>query len=124
MNTTKHSREITLERIEQTLIQKLSAAVREALRKGFKVPLERKVPITAPRPGTKCRAIWDFLDQAALSGTPVTLALVTTFAQDNGFNVNNARAEFYRWKAFASGHNSQANDRRTYQRRSAELISA
>lgn len=54
--------------------------------------------VTEPGPG-KCREVWDALD-AVPDGDATTLQGVLSMADQHGWNLNNARIEFYRWRQF------------------------
>lgn len=95
--------------LEKMVLERLNnvlpAAVHDAVHACLPIKqASRAAPVVMhqPKAGGKCRAVWDELDQVLTTGSEVSLQLATELAQRNGWNVNNARAEFYRWKAFRS----------------------
>lgn len=72
---------------------------------GIKIEKDRPTQngVTRPSAGGKCRAVWDALDELLAEleeGEHVTAKMVKDLAADEGWNVNNASIEFYRWRKF------------------------
>lgn len=64
---------------------------------------DRKVRngVKEPKPGGKCRGVWDELDRELREGHAVpSLPDFMKAAEQKGINPNNARIEFYNWKRF------------------------
>jgi hypothetical protein len=57
--------------------------------------------ITRPKAGGMCAAVWDELDRVRAGSNNVpTLGDVRKMAKRKHWNANNARIEYYRWRAF------------------------
>jgi len=52
-----------------------------------------------PGEGTKCRAVWDSMDDFATKFVP-TAQTARKMAEAEGWNVNNTVIEFYQWRKF------------------------
>ena len=64
--------------------------------------------IARPATGGRCAAVWDQLDKVraqAKGGVP-SLGDVRKLAKKHHWNENNARIEYYRWRAFNGIHRS------------------
>lgn len=82
----------------------MEPAVREAMQEVLHGGRRTQNNIQEPGPG-KCRDVWDMLDGME-NPSGVTLAAAVEMGVDRGFNPNNTRVEFYRWRAF-NGYNLQ-----------------
>jgi hypothetical protein len=73
---------------------------------GLKIEKDRVLRngIKQPSAGGACRAVWDACSamQLAAGETPITVKQVKEHAATQGWNVNNATIEFYRWKKWAA----------------------
>ena len=64
--------------------------------------------IRQPGEGTKCRAVWDAMDELAASShgknwggaKGLTVGTARVIAEENGWNINNTVIEFYQWRKF------------------------
>lgn len=82
----------------QTLTKLLPDVVHQAVYEGLTT---LKAPtIKQPKEGGVCRAVWDELDRIAATGVTPTVAVAKDYARQTDLNVNNAKTEFYRWKAY------------------------
>lgn len=55
--------------------------------------------ITRPSKSGKCEVVWDACDtMRAASGMVPTVADIKKYASEQGWNVNNASIEYYRWR--------------------------
>lgn len=70
----------------------------------------RKDTLEKPREGGRCAAVWDELDKLAdkFGDTP-TLQRIQAVAERKGWNENNTRIEYYRWRRAhgVTGHNPE-----------------
>ncbi len=73
---------------------------------GLKIEKDRVMRngIKQPSIGGACRAVWDACStmQEAAGETPITVKQVKEHAASQGWNVNNATIEFYRWKKWVA----------------------
>jgi len=92
----------TEKRLERAVMDRLKhvmePAVRSALMEVLHGGRRTQNGVQEPAPG-KCRDVWDALDEFA-NPVQVSLADALAVAMDKGFNPNNARIEFYRWRTF------------------------
>lgn len=92
----------TEKRLERAVMERLrhvmEPAVRSALMEVLHGGRRTQNGVQEPAPG-KCRDVWDTLDEFE-APAQVTLADALACAMDKGFNPNNARIEFYRWRTF------------------------
>lgn len=93
-------------RLEVAILDRLrhlmEPAVRETMMEVLHGGRRTQNNIQEPGPG-KCRDVWDMLD--AMDNAPaVTLSAAVLLGLEKGFNPNNTRVEFYRWRAF-NGYN-------------------
>lgn len=97
----------TEKRLERAIMNRLrhvmEPAVRETMMEVLHGGRRTQNNVQEPAPDGKCREVWDALDEFESPHT-VTLADALALAADKGFNPNNARIEFYRWRAF-NGYN-------------------
>lgn len=79
-----------------------SVTTRREVATGFKIEKHREERNGVKRPsaGGKCRAVWDYLDDAAAKGTTPKLADVKAHAEEQGWNIANASIELYQWRKF------------------------
>lgn len=87
-----------LNRLRHVLTPTIREAITETLHGGRRT----LNGIREPGPG-KCRDVWDMLDGME-NPVSVTLAMAQQAGAEQGFNLNNVRVEFYRWRAF-NGYN-------------------
>ncbi len=92
-------------KIESVVLAKIVNAVHEAVEEVL-APSKTKRRSVAhmaphqPGEGGKCRAVWDALDDLVSKGEATSLPIAIVMAKLNGWNENNTRTEYYRWKAF------------------------
>lgn len=91
-------------------------AVQVAIVHASKVPeapamvLSGRTDISRPKEGGVCAAVWDTLDKMrADEGNVPTLDKVRKVAKRRRWNANNARIEYYRWRAFNGIHGTRPN---------------
>lgn len=80
----------------------MEPAIRDAMQEVLHGGRRTQNNVQEPGPG-KCRDVWDMLD-AMPDPQAVTLSAAVLHGLDKGFNPNNTRVEFYRWRAF-NGYN-------------------
>jgi hypothetical protein len=100
--------------LEAALPGAVNEAVQSAIVEASRVPGEAPAPqapapmklsgrtavATRPKEGGVCAAVWEALDKVrADSGNVPTLDQVRKLAKRRKWNANNARIEYYRWRA-------------------------
>lgn len=108
--------------LESALPRAVDEAVQMAIVEASKVPQQMQAPApqapivlsghttvtTRPKEGGLCAAVWDTLDKMRIeSGNVPTLDEVRKLAKRRKWNANNARIEYYRWRAFNGVHRSR-----------------
>lgn len=83
-----------MDRLRHIMEPAIRGAITEVLHGGRRT----QNGVQEPAPG-KCRDVWDALDEFE-NPRQVSLADALALAIDKGFNPNNARIEFYRWRIF------------------------
>lgn len=84
-----------LERLRKVLPDAVHAAVQACL-----VAPVKESGIHKPKPGGKCAAVWEVLDQLRAAGTVPSVRSLEGLAKKHGFNLNNTRTEYYLWRRF------------------------
>lgn len=110
LKNTVHAK--VLATLESALPRAVDEAVQSAIVEASKVPgaTAEAEPIklsghttvtTRPKEGGLCAAVWETLDKMRTdSGSVPTLEDVRKVAKRRKWNANNARIEYYRWRAF------------------------
>lgn len=91
--------------VSTAVSEAINLAIGETLLPGEQPPLAEVV--NRPKAGGLCAAVWDELDRNKEKGQVLTLDQVRKLAKRKKWNANNARVEYYRWRA-ANGVTKQA----------------
>lgn len=105
LKSTIHAK--VLANLDHIVDEAVNTAIVEAAKIPGEDPVAPEIKLTGhttainrPKSGGMCAAVWDELDkQRSASGAVPTLEQVRKLAKRKKWNANNARIEYYRWRA-------------------------